>query len=54
LASSACDQRITHHGNTGGHLPRFGFEISRTDVADFMIHVVENQLSIRKVVGVCN
>ena len=37
-----------------GHLPRFGFKISRADVADFMIKVVENQSSIRKVVGVSN
>jgi putative NADH-flavin reductase len=37
-----------------GHLPRFGFKISRADVADFMIQVVENRSSIRKVVGVCN
>jgi len=37
-----------------GHLPRFGFKISRANVADFMIRVVENRLSIRKVVEVCN
>jgi putative NADH-flavin reductase len=37
-----------------GHLPRFGFKISRADVADFMIKVVENHSSIRKVVGVSN
>jgi len=37
-----------------GHLPRFGFKVSRADVADFMIRVVENRSSIRKVVGVCN
>ncbi len=37
-----------------GHLPRFGFKISRADVADFMIQVVDNRSSIRKVVGVCN
>jgi putative NADH-flavin reductase len=37
-----------------GHLPSFGFKISRADVADCMIHVVENRSSIRKVVGVCN
>jgi putative NADH-flavin reductase len=35
-----------------GHLPRFGFKISRADVADFMIKAVENQSAIRKVVGV--
>jgi hypothetical protein len=37
-----------------GHLPLFGFKISRADVADFMIKAVENHVSIRKVVGVCN
>jgi putative NADH-flavin reductase len=35
-----------------GHLPRFGFKISRADVADFMIRTVENHSSIRKIVGV--
>jgi putative NADH-flavin reductase len=37
-----------------GHLPRFGFKISRADVADFMLKAVENHASIRKIVGVCN
>src|SRR5437667_724059 len=37
-----------------GHLPRFGFKISRADVADFMIEVVEDRSSIRKIVGVWN
>jgi putative NADH-flavin reductase len=37
-----------------GHLPPFGFTISRADVADFMLKAVEDHLSIRKVVGVCN
>ena len=37
-----------------GHLPHFGFKISRADVADFMIKAVENHASSRKVVGVCN
>jgi putative NADH-flavin reductase len=37
-----------------GHLPRFGFRISRADVADFMIKAAENRLSIRKIFGVCN
>jgi putative NADH-flavin reductase len=35
-----------------GHLPRFGFKISRADVADFMIKAVEDHSSIRKIVGV--
>jgi putative NADH-flavin reductase len=37
-----------------GHLPRFGFKISRADVADFMIKAAENHALSRKVVGVCN
>jgi putative NADH-flavin reductase len=37
-----------------GHLPRFGFRVSRADVADFMIKAVENRSSIHNVVGVCN
>jgi putative NADH-flavin reductase len=37
-----------------GHLPRFGFKISRADVADLMIKVVENHSSIRQVLGICN
>jgi len=37
-----------------GHLPCFGFKISRADVADFMIKVTEDRSSIRKIVGVCN
>lgn len=36
-----------------GHLPRFGFKISRADVADFMIKSVENRLTTRKILGVC-
>ena len=37
-----------------GHLPRFGFKISRADVADFMLNVVEDRSSIRNVIGVSN
>jgi putative NADH-flavin reductase len=37
-----------------GHLPRFGFTISRADVADYMIKAVEDRSSINKIVGVCN
>ena len=37
-----------------GHLPRFGFAVSRADVADFMIATVEKHASIGKVVGICN
>jgi hypothetical protein len=37
-----------------GRLPRFGFKVSRADVADFMIMAVENRSSIRKIVGLSN
>jgi putative NADH-flavin reductase len=46
-----------HTGNyrvREGHLPPFGFKISRADVADFMINLVENRSSVHKVVGVSN
>jgi len=36
------------------HLPRFGFTVSRADVADFMIKAVEDRSSIGKIAGVCN
>ncbi len=51
--------RLTDKARTGnyrvreGHLPNFGFTISRSDVADFMIKTVENRTCIGKVVGVC-
>jgi putative NADH-flavin reductase len=37
-----------------GHLPHFGFKISRADVADFMIKAAENPSLIRKIVGISN
>ncbi len=37
-----------------GHLPRFGFTISRADVADYMIKAIENRTSVGKIVGVSN
>jgi putative NADH-flavin reductase len=52
--------RLTNKPYTGkyrvreGHLPRFGFTISRADVADFLVKTVEDRSSIRKIVGVCN
>jgi putative NADH-flavin reductase len=52
--------RLTDKPYTGryrvreSHLPRFGFTISRADVAGFMIDTVESHASIRKVVGVSN
>ena len=36
------------------HLPRFGFSISRADVADFMLQAVEKQTAVGKIVGICN
>lgn len=35
-----------------GHLPRFGFKISRADVADCFLKTVEDPFSIRKILGV--
>jgi putative NADH-flavin reductase len=37
-----------------GHLPAFGFKISRANVADYMIKAVEHHLSSRAIVGVSN
>lgn len=37
-----------------GHLPSFGFSISRADVADFMIHAIEDNSYSSAVVGVCS
>ncbi len=37
-----------------GHLPLFGFTISRADVADFMLRSVEDTRHIGKIVGICN
>jgi len=36
------------------HLPAFGFNIPRADVADFFLKTVADSGSIRKVVGVCH
>jgi putative NADH-flavin reductase len=36
------------------HLPRFGFSVSRADVADFMIKAGEKGAAVGKVVGVSN
>ena len=52
--------RLTNQPRTGmyrvreGHLPSFGFTISRADVADYMIGAVERRKSIGRVVGICN
>jgi putative NADH-flavin reductase len=37
-----------------GHLPRFGFKISRADVAEFMIKTAEDPSTIHTIMGVCN
>jgi putative NADH-flavin reductase len=37
-----------------GNLPRFGLQISRADVADFMIKAAENCSLISKIIGVSN
>lgn len=37
-----------------GHLPVFGFKISRADVADFMINAAENRSLVGKIVGIAN
>src|SRR5262249_23575909 len=37
-----------------GHLPLFGFKISRADVADYMIKAVEHRTTIGKIVGLSN
>ncbi|HKW76490.1 MAG TPA: SDR family oxidoreductase [Terriglobales bacterium] len=37
-----------------GHLPHFGFRISRADLADFMIKAAEDGSSIHKTFGVAN
>jgi putative NADH-flavin reductase len=52
--------RLTDKPRTGkyrvreGHLPRFGFKISRADVAEFMISAVQNGGTIGKIVGLSN
>jgi uncharacterized protein YbjT (DUF2867 family) len=37
-----------------GHLPRFGFRISRANVADFFVRTVEDPITIGKIFGVSN
>lgn len=37
-----------------GHLPRFGFKISRADVADYMVKAAENRSSVGKIVGIAS
>lgn len=37
-----------------GHLPRFGFKISRADVADYFVRSAPDQSLIAKIVGISN
>ena len=37
-----------------GHLPRFGFNISRADMADCLLNTVEDRASVGKILGACN
>lgn len=37
-----------------GHLPRFGFNISRSDVADFFVKTAEDGASVGKIIGTSN
>jgi putative NADH-flavin reductase len=52
--------QLTDKAHTGkyrtreGHLPPFGFNIPRADVADYMITAVETHRSPRTIVGVCH
>lgn len=52
--------RLTDKQRTGkyrfreGHLPSLAFSVSRADVADFMVRSLENQVYVRKIVGVCD
>jgi putative NADH-flavin reductase len=52
--------RLTDHAHTGkyrvreGHLPVFGFSISRADVADCMIRTAEDRSRIGKIIGASN
>jgi putative NADH-flavin reductase len=52
--------QLTVHQLTGnyrirtGHLPRFGFKISRADVAHCFLRTVEDRAFVKKIVGVSN
>jgi hypothetical protein len=37
-----------------GHLPRFGFNIPRADVADCLIKTIEDRTSVNRILGVSN
>jgi putative NADH-flavin reductase len=50
--------RLTNGQHSGryrmseGHLPRFGFSISRADVADCFLRVLNDETSLRRILGV--
>lgn len=52
--------QLTDKARTGkyrvreGHLPRFGFNISRADVADCLIKTLDDRASVRKILGASN
>jgi putative NADH-flavin reductase len=52
--------QFTDKGRTGkyrvrqSHLPRFGFRISRADVADCLIKTLDDRTAVRKILGVSN
>jgi putative NADH-flavin reductase len=52
--------QLTDKGRTGkyrvrqSHLPRFGFRISRADVADCLIKTLDDRTAVRKILGVSN
>lgn len=52
--------RLTDKPRTGnyrvqeGRLPRFGFTISRADVADFVVNAVEDRQTVGKIIGICD
>ena len=52
--------QLTDKARTGkyrvreGHLPRFGFKISRADVADCLIKALDDRTSVKKILGASN
>lgn len=52
--------QLTDKARTGkyrtreGHLPHFGFHISRADVADCLIKALDDRTSVKKILGVSN
>ena len=45
--------RTEHYRVKDGHLPPWGFSISRADLAHFMLREVERPRHLRSIVGVC-